>query len=75
MSQESFNPKIWFISQKVCSAHTHTDTVNTEDTVSGFQEFFLQPIIKDRPNIWDSILSIQKSLAGVAKGMVTYIQH
>ena len=28
-----------------------TDTkVNTEDTLSGFQEFFLQPIIKDRSN-------------------------
>ena len=28
-----------------------TDTkVNTEGTLSGFQDFFLQPIIKDRPN-------------------------
>ena len=28
-----------------------TDTkVNTEDTLSGFQEFFLQPFIKDRSN-------------------------
>ena len=25
-------------------------TVNTQDTLSGFQEFFLQPIIKDRYN-------------------------
>ena len=25
--------------------------MNTEDTLSGFQEFFLQPIIKDRSNI------------------------
>ena len=38
-----------------CSAltHTHRQTytkVNTEDTLSGFQEFFLQPIIKDRSN-------------------------
>ena len=24
--------------------------VKTEDTLSGFQDFFLQPIIKDRPN-------------------------
>ena len=30
-----------------------TDTnVNTEDTLSGFHEFSLQPIIKDRSNIW-----------------------
>ena len=37
----------------LCSSRTdrHTDTkVNTEDTLSGFQDFFLQPIIKDRPN-------------------------
>ena len=45
----------------LCSPRTdtqtdrHTDTqtytkVNTEDTLSGFQEFFLQPIIKDRSN-------------------------
>ena len=28
----------------------HTDTkVTTEGTLSGFQDFFLQPIIKDRP--------------------------
>ena len=33
-------------------ADTQTDTkVNTEDTLSGFQEFFLQPINKDRSNI------------------------
>ena len=32
--------------------HTHTQThrVTTEDTLSGFQEFFLQPIIKERSN-------------------------
>ena len=61
MSQGSLDPKIRFIDQKVCSVarvqtdtHTHrqTDTkVNIEDTLSGFQEFFLQPIIKDRSNI------------------------
>ena len=28
---------------------THTK-VTTEGTLSGFQDFFLQPIIKDRPN-------------------------
>ena len=33
-------------------ADRHTDTkVNTEDTLSGFQEYFLQPIIKAQPNI------------------------
>ena len=67
MSQGSLNPKIRFLGQKVCSVarvqthrqtdthtHTHTQThtkVNTEDTLSGFQEFLLQPIIKDRSNI------------------------
>ena len=29
---------------------TQTDRVTTEDTLSGFQDFFLQPIIKDRSN-------------------------
>ena len=56
MSQGSLNPKIRFLGQKVCSVariqtDTQTDTkVNTEDTLSGFQDFFLQPIIKDWPN-------------------------
>ena len=56
MSQGSLDPKIRFIGQKVCSvARIHTDRqtdtkVNTEDTLSGFQEFFLQPTIKDRSN-------------------------
>ena len=40
MSQGSFNPKIRFLGQKV----------STVGTLSGFQEVFLQPIIKDRPN-------------------------
>ena len=66
MSPGSLQPKIRFLGQKMWSeAHlqTHrqtgrqtdrqTDTkVNTEDTLSGFQEFFLQPIIKDRSNEW-----------------------
>ena len=30
--------------------HTQTDRVTTEGTPSGFQDIFLQPIIKDRPN-------------------------
>ena len=61
MSQGSLNPKIRFLGQKVCSAarvrtdrrtdgQTHTK-MTTEGTLSGFQEFFLQPIIKDRPKI------------------------
>ena len=64
MSQGSFNPKIRFLGLKVCpvarpQTHRHTDTqthtqthtkVITEGTLSGFQDFFLQPIIKDRPN-------------------------
>ena len=60
MSQGSLDPKIRFLGQKVCSvAHMQTDTqtdtkVITEDTLSGFQEFFLQPIIKDRSNIYVS---------------------
>ena len=59
MSQGSFNPKIRFLGQKVCSVawlqtdrQTHTK-VTTEGTLSGFQEFFLQPLIKDRPNYFD----------------------
>ena len=31
--------------------HRQTHRVTTEGTLSGFQDFFLQPIIKDRPNI------------------------
>ena len=61
MSQGSLDQKISFLDQKMCSVarvqthrltDTQTDTkVNTEETLSGFQEFFLQPIIKDRSNI------------------------
>ena len=60
MSQGSFKPKIRFLSQKVSSVargqmDRQTDTkVTTEGTLSGFQEFFLQPKIKDRPNIFSS---------------------
>ena len=56
MAQGSLIPKNRFLGQKVCSVarvqtDRQTDTkVNTEDTLSGFQEFFLQPIIKDRSN-------------------------
>ena len=36
---------------------THTK-VTTEGTLSGFQEFFLQPIIKDRPKNETTLFSI-----------------
>ena len=52
MSQGLLNPKIRFLGQKVCPAawvqtdrQTHTK-VTTEGTLSGFQEFFFQLIIK-----------------------------
>ena len=54
MSQGSLDQKIMFLCQKVCSVarvqtDRQTDTkVNTEDTLSGFQDFFLQPIINNR---------------------------
>ena len=52
MSQGSLNQKIRFLGQKMCSVAGQTDTnVTTVGTLSGFQEFFLQPIIKDRPNM------------------------
>ena len=47
---------MWFLGQKLCAVarvqrNRHTDTqTDTKGTLSGFQEFFLQPIIKDRPN-------------------------
>ena len=49
MSQGSLNPKIRSrsLGQKVCSvARVQMDrqTVNIEDTLSGFQDFFLQPM-------------------------------
>ena len=68
MSQGSFSPKIRFLDLKVCSVarlQTHRQThtkVTTVCTLSGFQEFFLQPIIKDRPNKWlpkvDAVIKI-----------------
>ena len=57
MSQGSFDQKIRFLLQKmwpVGRARTDTRTDTQSDylgTLSGFPEFFLQPIIKDRPNI------------------------
>ena len=38
---------------------THTSNVNTEDTFSGFQEFFLQPIINIQSNLHFSKCSIK----------------
>ena len=69
MSQGSLDPKISFLGQKVCSVawlrtdrqtHTHRDTqtdtkVTTVGILSVFQEFFIQPIIKDRPKIERSV--------------------
>ena len=70
MSQGSFNPK----TQKVCPvAHAQTDRqthmkVKIEDTLSGFQEFSLQPIIKDRSNITSTMPScIVKMMYGCTK--------
>jgi len=64
MSQGSLDPKIRFLCQKVCSVarvqtNRQTDTkVNTEDTLSGFQDFSLQPIIKDRSNTYELVCII-----------------
>ena len=58
LSQGSFNQKIGFLAQNMLSVarvqrHIDTDTkVTTVGTLSGFNEFFLQPIIKDRPNMF-----------------------
>ena len=42
--------KLWSVAR--VQSHGQIDTkVNTEGPLSGFQDFFLQPIIKDRPNI------------------------
>ena len=57
ISQGSLNPQIRFLGQKVWPvARAQTDgqtdgQVTTEGTLSGFQDFFLQPIIKDQPKI------------------------
>ena len=54
ISQGSLNPKIRFLAQKLWSVarvqrHRQTDTKETTvGTLSGFQEFSLQPIIEDR---------------------------
>ena len=54
MSQGSLNPKIWFLGQKVYPVvQTDRRYTNTRLLWAPFQRFrifFLQPIIKDRPN-------------------------
>ena len=71
MSQGSFNPKITLLGHKVYSVarrqtHRRTDRqthtkVTTVGTLSGFQEFLLQPIIKDRPNDQNTHFQQQKT--------------
>ena len=53
MSQGSLNQKIRFLDQKVCPVDRSQQDTQTEPltvTLSGFQDFFLQAIIKDWPN-------------------------
>ena len=53
-SQGSLNLQIWFLGQNVyhvTRSQTHRQTMDTEDTLSRFQEFVIQPFIKDRSNI------------------------
>ena len=66
--------KSTFLGQKVCSIarvqtdrHTHRQThteINTEDCLSGFQDFFLQSIMKDRSNNFFSSFLLCPSHAG-----------
>ena len=82
MSQGSLGPKIRLLGQKMCSvARVHTDRqtdrqtdtkVNTEDTLSGFQEFFLQPIIKDRSNIFKTLCSYAKNYVHEVKNSIIF---
>ena len=44
------SPKIRFLCQKVCSPRTKQRERTWKQKTNGFQEFFLQPIIKDRSN-------------------------
>ena len=72
ISQGSLKRKIKFLGLKVCSVawlrtdgRTHRQThtkVTTEGTLSGFQEFFLQPIIRDRPNKWYYIYNLSLNI-------------
>ena len=50
-SPRIIQPKNYVPRSKCAPCSPRTDeNVNTEDTLSGFQDFFLQPIIKDRSN-------------------------
>ena len=88
MSQGSLDPKIWFLGQKVCSVARiqtdtqtdwHTDRHESEyrDTLSGFQGFFLQPIIKDRSNILVHIFFLNMYLSNIHTSPVNlfHISH
>ena len=73
MSQGSLNPKIRFLGQKVwpvarAQTDTQTHRVTTEGTLSGFQDFFLQPIIKDRPKTVSNMATFFAK-----QGKVTYL--
>ena len=77
MSQGSLNPKNRFLGQKVCPVarshtDTHTDRVTTESTVSGFQDFFLEPIVEDLPNITEKPYCFLYLLIIYYKLYVTY---
>ena len=48
-------------------ASAQTDTQTDTQSVSGFQDFFLQPIIKDRPNIQTHIPVRLTKLRGFPK--------
>ena len=68
MSERSFTAKIRSPGPKMCPVawlhtdrHTHTHTkVTTVGTLSGLQEFFLQPIIKDRPKKYRSYFYLKR---------------
>ena len=67
MSQGPLNPNISLLDPRMWSvayARTHrqtdaqSDRVTTEGTLSGFKDFFLQSITKDRPNnIWNHFIN------------------
>ena len=81
MSQGTLNLKIRPLGQKVClvarvQTDGQTDTkVNTEGTLSGFQEFFLQPIIKDRPNTVEIFIMLIPAFSFHNNTINTILQH
>ena len=50
------------VAREQTGRQTHTK-VTTEGTLSGFQEFFLQPIMKDRPNISNKFESSEQNIS------------